>query len=168
MVLPLSQVLTDPLASSQEQSARALLRFVSRSDRIDAQTTEKGLVLLATSELELERVAERLRMVNPTLELGKPQINYIPGDPWLEPFAMLSLSVPAQAAAAVLADLQSRRGELKSKVETDGHAVIRADVPMAELFGYFTWLRRVTRSLGSFEQTFCGYRPFPKRNAPDA
>lgn len=164
---PISQLITDPGASSQEEAGHALSKHVPSGDQVGSKVTANGLVVLATSEDELERAAYTLQQVVPGLKLGKPQLNYIFGNPLLEPYATVLLEVPKEFAARVLDDLLSRRAKPKSETESNGLVRIEAEVPMCELFGYSIKLRIITRSSGSFKQTFSGYKPVPLVDGTD-
>jgi translation elongation factor EF-G len=162
MGLPLRQLITDPEAESQESAARVLATFVSVDSRIAAEVTRDGLLLYASSELDLEMAGDSLVGASRQLAFGKPQINYIEDDPWREPYASLIVKFPTECLADVRGDLEARRAELKrSESSASGESMIWAIAPMAELFGYTTSLRSLTHGRGSFVQEFLEYRPFP-------
>ncbi|MYS25070.1 elongation factor G [Streptomyces sp. SID4948] len=79
----------------------------------------------------------------------------------LEPVAELTVTVPQQAAGAVLGDLAARRGRISASTVRGGATVITATVPLAELFGYATRLRGRTRGRGTFTTRPAGYAPAP-------
>ena len=167
MEWPISQRITDPRASSQQEAGHALAKHVSRGEHLDTKVTELGLVILATSENELEQAAFALQQIAPGLILGKPQLNYIYGEKPLEPFVVARVKIPKKSTAGVLADLLTRRAKLKSEVESNGYATLEVEMPMSELFGYSTTLRSLTQALGSFEQTYSGYGPSPSVDGTD-
>jgi translation elongation factor EF-G len=163
MRLPLCQLITEPAAESQESAARNLVPLVLPSERIFAEVTKDGLVLHATSELDLELAVDNLRADSRQLALGKPQIQYIQADVWQEPYASLILKIPKECLAEVRGDLQARRAEVQEiEAFSPELATLRAIAPMSELFGYTTCLRSLTRGRGSYEQAFLEYRPFPR------
>ena len=164
---PISQLITDPLASSQEKAGRALSKHVLCGDQISTKVTENGLVVLATTEDNLEQAAFALQKVAPRIKLWKPQLNYIFGSPMLEPYAMVFLEVPRESAARVVDELLSRRAKLRSEAESSGLVKLEAEIPMSDLFGYSTILRHITRSTGSFKQVFSGYKPVPVIDGTD-
>src|SRR5271165_2534159 len=137
MELALSQLVRDPASESQETAARALAPLVSPSERISAEVTKDGLLLRASSEVDLELAVDSLREVSRQLVPGKPQINYIQGDVWQEPYASLLVKIPPSCLVDVLGDLQARRAEIQGPESIDSaETVIRAVAPMSELFGY--------------------------------
>jgi len=68
----------------------------------------------------------------------------------LEPVMSLEIVTPDEAMGEVLGDLNGRRGRVKSMVARERVQIIRADVPLAELFGYATTLRSLTRGRASY------------------
>ena len=163
MELPLSQLIRDLDAESQESAAQALATVVSATGRVAAKVTREGLLVHAASELDLELAADSLLRASRRLALGKPQINYIEDDPWREPYASLVVTFPTECLSDVQSDLRARRAEVRrSESSISGEWLIWAVAPMAELFGYTTSLRWLTRGRGSYKQEFLDYRPFPR------
>jgi len=163
MEQPLRQLVWDPTAESREVSALLLATLVPGTGRAAGEVTSEGLLLHASSELDLEIVVDILRATGRRLEVGKPQINYIRGTPWHEPYAYLDITLPADRIADIHRDLQARRAEVReSELLDNGQMSIGAFAPMAELFGYATSLRLLTGGQGSFVQEFREYRPLPR------
>jgi len=69
---------------------------------------------------------------------------------FLEPIMELEILVPEEHLGDVLGDLNMRRGQVKDVVQRDGSRVIEASVPLAELFGYATSLRSLTRGRAGY------------------
>ena len=67
----------------------------------------------------------------------------------LEPIMVLEIITPDEYIGDVLGDVNARRGKIASVVSKPPVQVIRADVPLVELFGYTTTLRSLTRGRGS-------------------
>ena len=62
----------------------------------------------------------------------------------------LDIVTPAESMGDVMSDINGRRGKVK-KMETLAETqVVRADVPLAELFGYSTVIRSLTRGRASY------------------
>jgi len=81
----------------------------------------------------------------------------------LEPIMNLEVTVPEEFVGDVTGDLSSRRAKIEA-VEDRGYAkVIKAKVPLAELFGYATVLRSLTQGRGSFYQEFAYYEIVPQQ-----
>jgi elongation factor G len=80
----------------------------------------------------------------------------------LEPYMKVEVRVPEEYLGSVVGDLNSRRGEVN---EVDSQAdlrVVRAIVPIAEMFAYSSALRGATQGRGSFSMEFYEYRDLPK------
>ncbi|WP_280402171.1 elongation factor G [Nocardia carnea] len=79
----------------------------------------------------------------------------------LEPVMRAEVSTPGDYLGAVLADLNSRRGRIRSTTERSGSTVVEALVPLAETFGYIGVLRSKTKGRASFAMVFDSYEPVP-------
>ena len=157
---PIQQLVCDPEAASQHDAAHELKTVVATGEDVAVRPTQAGLLVLGTSELALERSVEALLAVRPGLSVGKPQINYIPGEVvWLEPICHVVVDVPSTAALHVAGDLRSRRAEVRSTRTVGTRALIEAEIPMAELFGYSTSLRSIAQAPASYEARYIGYKP---------
>ena len=165
---PLSQVVVPSGAGSPQEAGHRLVASVSLPDGTAIRATGAGLLLLATTEPLLDAAAACVLRIDPESRLRKPQLNYIPGEPILEPYATIELRVPAKAAERVIGDLESRRGSILYQSSEVNDEFIRAELPMAELFGYSTTLRSIVQSPCPFEQAFSGYKPVPGSNAQNA
>ncbi len=68
----------------------------------------------------------------------------------LEPIMALEIVTPEEHLGDVLGDLNMRRGQVRDVAQRDGTRVIEASVPLAELFGYATTLRSLTRGRAGY------------------
>jgi elongation factor G len=68
----------------------------------------------------------------------------------LEPIMALEIVTPAEHMGDVLGDLNARRGKVKEMVARDDSQIIRAKAPLAELFGYATAIRSLTKGRASY------------------
>ncbi len=83
----------------------------------------------------------------------------------LEPIMAVEVITPDEYTGSVTGDLNRRRGIMKG-MDTRGNAqVIKADVPLKELFGYVTDLRTITSGRASATLTFSHYAAVPKNLA---
>jgi elongation factor G len=79
----------------------------------------------------------------------------------LEPVMSVEILVPIKFMGDVIANINSRRGEVKG-IEERGHvAIIHAFVPLSNMFGYSTVLRTLTQGRGSFSMAFDSYQKVP-------
>ncbi len=82
----------------------------------------------------------------------------------LEPFMKVEAIIPAEYLGDVMGDISSRRGEVESTEDTKGklpQKIIRAKVPLAEMFGYVTTLRSLTQGRGNYSMEFDSYKEIP-------
>ena len=80
----------------------------------------------------------------------------------LEPIYEIEVRVPESYMGSVMGDVSSRRGKVLG-MEADGSIqVIRAEVPLAELWKYSTNLRSMTQGRGVHSREFSHYEPVPK------
>ena len=85
----------------------------------------------------------------------------------LEPVMAVEVVVPDEYMGPVNGDLISRRGQLEG-TEIQGNAqIIKASVPLSEMFGYATELRSRTQGRGSFTMHFSRYEEVPKNIAEE-
>jgi len=80
----------------------------------------------------------------------------------LEPIMKMEIAAPDEHLGDVLGDLNSRRGKIKEMIAQDGSQLIHAEVPLAELFGYATSLRSVTRGRASYSMEPCLFDVVPE------
>ncbi len=81
----------------------------------------------------------------------------------LEPIMDVSIIVPSEYFGDVMGDISSRRGQIKGNEErSDGAQVVRADVPLSNMFGYATQLRSFTQGRGTYQMQFDHYQAAPK------
>lgn len=156
---PLQQLVSDPSAASQHDFAHRLKVAVVGGKDISVRPTQAGLLVLGTSELALERAVSGLLAESPGLLVGKPQVNYIPGEVWLEPVCRVTVEVAATSLARVAEDLRQRRAEISSSSTVGERSVLEAEIPMAELFGFSTSLRALSQGSGLYREEYLGYKP---------
>src|SRR5262252_3414262 len=80
----------------------------------------------------------------------------------LEPVMAVEVVVPDEYMGAVNGDLISRRGQLEGTEIQGSTQVIRASVPLSDMFGYATELRSRTQGRGSFTMHFSRYEEVPR------
>jgi elongation factor G len=87
------------------------------------------------------------------------------GPQLLEPIMAVEVISPDEYTGSVTGDLNRRRGLMKGMDTRGGAQVIKADVPLSELFGYVTDLRTITSGRASASLTFSHYSPVPRNLA---
>ncbi|MEB5836153.1 elongation factor G [Pantoea dispersa] len=85
----------------------------------------------------------------------------------LEPVMQVEVETPEEYAGGVMGDLSSRRGTLQGMDERFGARIIRAEVPLAEMFGYATTLRSMSQGRATYSMEFAHYAEAP-RNVAEA
>ncbi|MFD0716769.1 elongation factor G [Paenibacillus sp. GCM10027626] len=80
----------------------------------------------------------------------------------LEPIMKVEVSVPEEYMGDVMGMLSSRRGRIEGSDARYGSLIIRAKVPLAEMFGYSTVLRSGTQGRGVFSMELSHYEEVPK------
>ena len=79
----------------------------------------------------------------------------------LEPIMSVECETPIEFQGTVTGDLSSRRGLLTGTDMQDEFAIIHAEVPLSEMFGYANEIRSKTQGKCGFSMEFCDYRPTP-------
>ena len=139
------------LRESLEQGCSAGVKSGYPLTDLEVRVVEAPFQVGMTTELGLRAAAQRglmlaAREASPTL---------------LEPVMALELIVPSEYSGKVLGTLQQKRGRvggMQSRGDTD---VIRAQVPLSEMFGYMTELRSATRGRGTFTMEFSHFDQAP-------
>ena len=79
----------------------------------------------------------------------------------LEPIYMVEIMVPGDCVGDVMSDLQNRRGIMEGMSTEKGFQVLKARVPLAELYRYSTTLSSLTSGRATFTQEFLEYQQVP-------
>ena len=85
----------------------------------------------------------------------------------LEPIMAVEVTVPDEYLGSVIGDLVSRRGRIEGQEARGNAQVIRAFVPLSEMFGYATALRSNSQGRGAFVMQFDHYDEVPKSIAEE-
>jgi elongation factor G len=84
----------------------------------------------------------------------------------LEPIMAVEVETPEDYSGTVFGDLSSRRGHIQGMDDmVGGGKIIRADVPLSEMFGYSTSLRSATQGRATYTMEFKHYAEAPKNVA---
>ena len=79
----------------------------------------------------------------------------------LEPVYNLEVTVPEEYMGDVMGDVSTRRGKVSGMDSNGKYQIIKAQVPLSELYHYGTSLRSMTQGKGLFEQKFSHYDKVP-------
>ena len=80
----------------------------------------------------------------------------------LEPIMKVEVTMPEEYMGDVIGDINSRRGRIEGMDDISGGKMIRAYVPLSEMFGYSTDLRSRTQGRGNYSMFFEKYEQVPK------
>ena len=80
----------------------------------------------------------------------------------LEPIMKVEVTMPEEYMGDVIGDINSRRGRIEGMDDVGGGKMIKAYVPLSEMFGYSTDLRSRTQGRGNYSMFFEKYEPVPK------
>ena len=80
----------------------------------------------------------------------------------LEPIMKVEVTMPEEYMGDVIGDINSRRGRIEGMEDIGGGKMVKAYVPLAEMFGYSTDLRSKTQGRGNYSMFFEKYEQVPK------
>ena len=129
------------------------------SDLVDVKVTllDGGYHEVDSSELAFKIAGsmafkEAARKANPVL---------------LEPMMSVEVRTPEDYMGDVIGDLNSRRGQIQAMEERGGARVVKALVPLSEMFGYVGDLRSKTQGRASYSMQFDSYAEVPANVAKE-
>jgi len=85
----------------------------------------------------------------------------------LEPIMDVEVTTPQDHVGDVVGDLNRRRGMIQNQDSAGSTIVVRAHVPLKEMFGYISDLRGMTKGRASFTMQFHHYDPVPRNIADE-
>ncbi|MFE2753446.1 elongation factor G [Actinosynnema sp. NPDC059335] len=85
----------------------------------------------------------------------------------LEPLMAVEVTTPEEYMGDVIGDLNSRRGQIQAMEERSGTRVVKALVPLSEMFGYVGDLRSKTQGRANYSMTFDSYAEVPANVAKE-
>ena len=80
----------------------------------------------------------------------------------LEPIMKVEVTMPEEYMGDVIGDINARRGRIEGMEDIGGGKMVKAYVPLSEMFGYSTDLRSRTQGRGNYSMFFEKYEPVPK------
>ena len=83
----------------------------------------------------------------------------------LEPIMNVEITVPAELMGQITGDISGRRGKVIGMEVKGKNEVVKAQIPLAEMFKYASDLRSVTGGRGSYSMSFSHYEIVPSRIA---
>jgi elongation factor G len=83
----------------------------------------------------------------------------------LEPIHEVEIVIPTEYMGDVMGDISTRRGKINGMEQQGKKQILKANVPLAELFGYFPALKSLTQGRGMFNQKFSHFEKVPEEIA---
>ncbi len=140
---PIAQTFGSDDPATREQLMRQTWQDVADPESARFVADREGLRVLARSEGALKRVAGILRQRYGTMLFAqRAEVRYLPGTPALEPYMVVLVNAPARYLAQVRKDLLARRGRITRVVDRTLF-VLEGEAPLADLLGYYDWMRDV-------------------------
>ncbi|MNH02219.1 Elongation factor G 1 [compost metagenome] len=93
--------------------------------------------------------------------MATKQLSQKGGAVLLEPVMKVEVVTPEEYQGDIMGDLSRRRGMIQDGDETPAGKVIRAEVPLGEMFGYATSMRSMTQGRASYSMEFTKYAEAP-------
>ncbi len=84
-----------------------------------------------------------------------------------EPIMTVEVETPSEFQGAVVGDLNSRRGIIMETIARDNYTIVRAEVPLANMFGYATVVRGLSKGMATFSMEMCRYARVPQKLAEE-
>jgi elongation factor G len=85
----------------------------------------------------------------------------------LEPVMAVEVTVPEEFMGTIIGDINSRRGRIEKVGRVGGSQVIKAMVPLKEMFGYVNDIRSSTQGRASYSMQFARYEEAPRMIAEE-
>ena len=100
-------------------------------------------------------------------KIGFREVAAKAGATLLEPMMKLEVVTPEESMGSIVGDLNRRRGHVNNMDDRAGAKVIKAVVPLSEMFGYVTTLRTLSSGRATSSMEFSHYQETPKNIAED-
>ena len=85
----------------------------------------------------------------------------------MEPIMMVEVEMPTESQGPIVGDLNSRRGIILETQARDTYTVVRAEVPLASMFGYATVVRGLSKGMATFSMEMSRYARVPQKLAEE-
>ncbi|MEO5694749.1 MAG: hypothetical protein ABIQ72_16575 [Usitatibacter sp.] len=147
---------------SQIEFAREAKRVLLDTDELLAQPGDRGLAILAANEEALFQPARVLRDVyGDVVELRRPRIRYMRGEPMLEPVMHVRITARREYAGRVLAELRVRDVRVIEECHRSRIYIVRAESPLVAVLGLPARLDTITGGSADCAIRLIRYAPVP-------
>lgn len=159
---PLEQLASSRSTRFQRGFARMAMHLLPEFRDAALQASDKGLLILAASELALDQPAEVLRQIHGTdVDIGAPRVRLLQGENVEEPIMWVRAAVPHANAEPVVHELIGRGAEIEEVDWLAPCPVVRARAPLRELLGYPAALSALCEGKADLEMWLSHYAPLP-------
>ena len=120
---------------------------------------------LAVAAVEARAAADKLKLSGPSDAFKEAARKASPV--LLEPVMSVEVTVPEEFMGVIIGDINSRRGRIEGMEHAAGSQVIKAIVPLKEMFGYVNEIRSSTQGRASYSMQFARYEEAPRMIADE-
>ncbi len=151
-----------------EKFAADAATVLRNNARVEVEVSPSGVILRGVWEFDIEQAIEELKeALALRMAWSPPRILYKEGPRLLEPIMRVRLMVPEDSLGDVIGDLTRCRGTIRETLgEDDGFCEIHSLVPLANMFGCFSTVQKMTGGRGKVDVDFHEYQQVPSRE-PD-
>ena len=164
---PLETLARRRATASQLDFAREARGVFDDDDDTLFEAHDHGLAIFAANEDALERPVQVLRQLyGDQVEVRRPKVRYLPGEPLHEPIMHVRVSVRREFADAVVRELRQRGARIVEQCVRPRLVIVRAEAPLAVLLGLPALLEVMTDGTASHAIRLLHYAPLPPELDP--
>jgi len=157
---PLEALARKRASLNQIDFAREARRVLSDSDEVMFEPLDRGLAIFAAHEDALEEPRRILQDVyGDFVEVRKPRVRYMPGEPAHEPIMHVRVTARREHAAALLRELRRRGARMLEECTRNRVFIVRAEAPLESLLGLPARLEELTDGLAMHSIRLVRYAP---------
>ena len=166
---PLETIARRRASSSQLDFAREARRVFDDDDDTLFEAHDHGLAIFAANEEALGKPVQVLQQLyGDEVEVRRPKVRYLPGEPLHEPIMHVRISVRSEFADAVVRELRRRGARIVEQSIRPRLVIVRAEAPLALLLGLPALLDVMTDGTASHAIRLLRYAPLPPELHPEA
>lgn len=159
---PLEQLASSRSTRFQHGFARMVMHLLPDFRDAVFEASDKGLLILAASELALDLPAEVLRQIHGAdVHIGEPRVRLLHGATVEEPIMWVRAAAPRVTAQSVVHELIGRGADIEEVDWLAPCPVVRARAPLRELLGYPAALSALCEEKAELEMWLSHYAPLP-------
>lgn len=146
-----------------EKFAADAATILKDNERLEVEASPSGVILRGVWEFDIEQAIEDLKeALAVRIEWSPSRIIYKEGPRLLEPIMKVRLKVPEDSLGDVIGDLTRRRGTIRETLGgDDGFCEIDSLAPLANMFGSFNAVQKMTGGRGKVDVDFHEYQHVP-------